>query len=204
MTGEFKPGERMVEAKVAKSFGVSITPVREAFSELEKQGLLRVFPYCGTYVTILTKESAQELISVRQQLEKLAAKLAYANLKSEDAEYLQQLCVMADTSTAAGEYLASVEYDVQFHEFFFEKAGNSLLLELWNILKERVTFFQSVTRPNCSAVITQLVDRHGKIVKAVREMDLNALLTALDDHLESSMKRAELPEGATVSYRNER
>ena len=59
LTGEFKPGQRMVEAKVAKSFGVSITPVREAFSTLVKQGLLTTFPYCGTYVTILTYEYAR-------------------------------------------------------------------------------------------------------------------------------------------------
>lgn len=204
MSGEFHPGERMVEAKIAKSFGVSITPVREAFSELGKQGLLTVFPYCGTYVTILTKETAQELISVRQQLEILAAELAFANLKSEDAEHLQHLCVMADECTVAGDYLASIEYDVQFHEFFFLKASNSLLFELWSILKERVTFFQSVTRPNCSAVVTLLEDRHGEIVKAVREMDLDALTTALSNHLESSMRRAELPESTTVSYKNGR
>ena len=74
LTGEFKPGQRMVEAKVAKSFGVSITPVREAFSTLVKQGLLTTFPYCGTYVTILTYEYAYDLIFVRKALETAAAK----------------------------------------------------------------------------------------------------------------------------------
>ena len=194
----------MVEAKVAKRFGVSITPVREAFSELEKRGLLTVFPYRGTYVTIITKESAQELISVRRQLEHLAARLAFANLKAEDAEQLQYMCERADKSTDAGEYLASIEYDVQFHEFFFKKAKNSLLFELWSILKERVTFFQSVTRPSYSSVCPRLSDRHGEIVKAVREMDLDMLLVALDSHLELSVRRAELPESKDVSYRNER
>ena len=144
------------------------------------------------------------MISVRRQLEHLAARLAFANLKAEDAEQLQYMCERADESTDAGEYLASIEYDVQFHEFFFKKAKNSLLFELWSILKERVTFFQSVTRPSCSSVCPRLSDRHGEIVKAVREMDLDMLLVALDSHLELSVRRAELPESKDVSYRNER
>ena len=148
LTGEFTPGQRMVEAKIAKSFGVSITPVREAFSTLVKQGLLTTFPYCGTYVTILTHEYAHNLIVVRKALETAAAKLAFEHLKPEDADALSDLCRLADEKNLAGDHLASIECDIQFHEFFFQKASNTLLCEIWDITKSRIAFFQSITRPN--------------------------------------------------------
>lgn len=201
LTGEFKPGHRMVEAKVAKSFGVSITPVREAFSTLVKQGLLTTFPYCGTYVTILTYEYAYDLIFVRKALETAAAKLAFEHLEPGDAEHLSNLCRLADEKNLSGDHLASIEYDIQFHEFFFHKANNTLLCEIWDITKSRIAFFQSITRPNCQATTPLLVDRHHEIIEAIRVMDLEALCSAICNHLDTSVRRAMLPSSADIVYR---
>ena len=201
LSTEFKPGERMVEAKIAKAFGVSITPVREAFSVLVKQGLLTTFPYCGTYVTILSYEDACELIVVRKAIETTAAQLAFSRLKPEDADYLENLCLLADNQSAAGEYLASIECDVQFHELFFQRANNTLLREMWDITKSRVAFFQSITRPDCQAAIPLLRHRHQAIVDAVRKMDLSALCDAIGDHLDITIRRAQLPHSDQIVYR---
>lgn len=61
LTHEFPAGSRLVEAKTSKELNVSITPVREAFARLANQGLLTVFPYKGTYVTIITKQYLEDV-----------------------------------------------------------------------------------------------------------------------------------------------
>ena len=201
LSGEIPQGERMVEAKVARNFNVSITPVREAFSLLASQGLLTVIPYCATYVTILSKESAVELLELRKVLESAAIAMAFPRLKQEDADYLHALCVEADVKNNAGEYLASIECDVRFHEFFIERSGNNLLCEVWKMLRDRIVFFQSVTRPNCQAIIKDLVTRHSGVVQALRRMDEDALKAAMEEHLNTTMMRMGLPEQTTIAYK---
>lgn len=201
LSREFEPGLRMVEAKVAKSLGVSITPVREAFAILVKQGLLTSFPYCGTYVTILTQESAAELIKARKEIEAAAVRMAFPNLCSEDADYLYELCRKSDECDAAGNQLESIEYDIEFHEFFFKKADNKLVLEMWDIIRNRIAFFQYITRPNNQAASRHLVDRHKGIIDAVRAMDEGLIISQIKNHLDTAMKRSGLPRSEDICYK---
>ena len=201
LSSELRPGERMVEAKVAKELGVSITPVREAFSSLAKRGLLMTFPYCGSYVMILTQEAAEELVVVRQALETTAAKLAFSSLDPSDADHLEFLCRMADEKNAVNDRLSSIDYDIEFHEFFFKKANNALLFEMWSIMKDRVAFFQSITRPSCNAADPLVIDRHRNIIDAVRRMDLDALCQSMINHMTTTMQRAKLPSSDSITYK---
>ena len=76
INGKIKPGERLLEPIVAKQLGVSRTPVREAFFQLESEGLVEVMPRRGAIVSEISVNDANELYSVRAVLEGLAAKLA--------------------------------------------------------------------------------------------------------------------------------
>jgi len=198
---ELKQGERVVEAKIAKSLNVSITPVREAFATLAAQGLLSAIPYCGTYVSILTNEYACELIEVRKSLETAAVTLAFPNLKPEDADYLEELALSADEKNEQGDFLGCIENDIAIHEFFFQKANNKLLLELWEITKNRTAFFQSVTRFNCQATVRLLSERHRGIIEAVRYMNLDKIHEEIIKHLDVSLQRAALPKSEYVNYK---
>jgi DNA-binding GntR family transcriptional regulator len=116
------PGERLVEAKVAQELNVSITPVRQAFSTLANQGLLTVFPYKGTYVTIITQEFIDDLAFVREHVEILAIERSFENLFPEDAKHLMNLCKLSDYHFQNGDLYQAIHYDLQFHEFFMSKA----------------------------------------------------------------------------------
>lgn len=193
LRNDFAQGEHLVEKDIAEMFGVSITPVREAFNSLQKQGLLTAIPYRGTFVTILTYEFAENLLTIRKTIETAAAKLSFDKILPSDADELEKLCRQADFYAEQGDHLASIRCDIEFHEFFIRKAENELLYEIWNLLKNRVAFFQSVTRPYCQAVIPLLSDRHMYIIQAVRHENLNGLCTALCEHLDTTMERAKLP-----------
>ena len=75
-TGEFEQGERIVESRLAREVGLSLTPVREAVRELVGEGILTVMPNRGPSVRILEPDDAFELYTLRAQLEGLAIRLA--------------------------------------------------------------------------------------------------------------------------------
>lgn len=200
LTQELKPGERLVEAKIASILHVSITPVRQAFSFLTAQGLLTAFPYRGTYVTILSRENATDLMNTRKVLEPVVATMAFSNLTSADAEYLTKLCELSDISIQMGNLVESIEYDVRFHEFFFEKSNSPLMLELWKVLRNRIIFFQCISRSKCQADVPSLVKRHEGIIQAVRNLDQAALTEAIVQHLETTLRLSALPDASQINY----
>src|SRR5437879_5548901 len=112
---ELQPGERILEIDLARRFGVSRQPVREAIRTLEREGLLTSLPNRGTFVTRVSLEDAIAIQDIRAQLEGLAARLAVERLTAADFKRLRDLIKdMRD----AGRRRAShelVALDLEFH-----------------------------------------------------------------------------------------
>lgn len=101
LTHEFPAGSRLVEAKTSKELNVSITPVREAFARLANQGLLTVFPYKGTYVTIITKQYLEDVYFLRRHLEVMAAEKSFPKLTDKTSSIMRS-CSPARTRPMTG------------------------------------------------------------------------------------------------------
>ena len=80
INGRLEPGERVLEVELARRFGVSRQPVREAIRTLEREGLLTSLPNRGTFVTRVSLDDAIAIQDIRAQLEGLAARLAVEHL----------------------------------------------------------------------------------------------------------------------------
>lgn len=193
-------GERLVEAKLAKSLEISITPLRQAFILLTKEGLLTSFPYKGTYVTYITKEYCQDVLFVRRQLEPAVCEAAFPKITSDDIKHLKGLCSQSDHYYRQGDKLEAIHYDILFHEFFFKKAGSALMLEMWNILKNRVIAVQSYTKM-AEVEKDYMIKRHGKIIGALEMGDLEEAVRCLIAHLETSVQNYDFPSAEDVEYR---
>ena len=76
ITGEFAPGERLMEISLANRLGVSRTPVREAIRKLELEGLVIMIPRKGAQVARITEKNLRDVIEIRTVLEEFAAVLA--------------------------------------------------------------------------------------------------------------------------------
>lgn len=184
---DLAPGQRIVEAKIAKDLNVSITPVRDAFSQLAKEGLLDSFPFKGTYVKKLTKKFIEDVMYVRKVLEVGAASLAFENITNDDLQTLLYYSTEADRQfTQEKNLLDAIEYDQKFHTFFFEKADNKELLEMWNLLQQRDRYIQSFTKP---VILNNKynVTRHIDIVDAIRNNDKDLFINDLVLHIENSI-----------------
>ena len=83
LTGELKPGERLMEIHLANRLGVSRTPIREAIRKLELEGLVTMIPRRGAEVPDITEKNLKDVLEVRRALEGLAIELACQRITEE-------------------------------------------------------------------------------------------------------------------------
>src|SRR5512135_2733066 len=88
ITGTMKPGEKVAEPELAERFGISRTPIREAFRQLESEGYLTVFPRKGAVVAAFSQRDVEEFYAIKSILEGYAARLACQNLSNREIDRL--------------------------------------------------------------------------------------------------------------------
>ncbi|MGI9149377.1 MAG: GntR family transcriptional regulator [Chloroflexota bacterium] len=130
ISGRLEPGERVLEIDLARQFGVSRQPVREAIRTLEREGLLTSLPNRGTFVTRVSLEDAIAIQDIRAELEGLAARLAVANLTEADFKHLRQIVKQMRDAGRRQEPLKLVALDLDFHDVINNRASHRLLLEV--------------------------------------------------------------------------
>lgn len=128
LEGDYKGGDQLVELELQDYFGVSRSPLREAFRELEKKGLVEIIPRRGTFVKRITRRDIEENFPIRAALEGLAAQLALPNMTEESlasmAEELHKMECAVETSDTQAYYT----HHLAFHELFIELSENRLLI----------------------------------------------------------------------------
>ncbi|MFB2010231.1 GntR family transcriptional regulator [Flintibacter sp. P01028] len=197
LTHEFPAGSRLVEAKTSKELNVSITPVREAFARLANQGLLTVFPYKGTYVTIITKQYLEDVYFLRRHLEVMAAEKSFPKLTDQDIQYYEELFASADEAYDRQDLYESIRSDVLFHERLFTLSGSALLMDTWHIIKYRIENLQSYTKPVMNARFSV---RHGAMLEAIRNKDQARYVAAFLEHLNTNQDVVDFPDEADIKY----
>lgn len=131
VTGQLNPGERLSEASLAKRFGVSRTPIREALLQLEKRGYVVHQKNVGTIVRKISPEGVREIFEVVAALEGMAVEL-FGKLPPSEKDMSELLALQNRLSSDAREkdFANYYEGNLKFHDFFAEKSGNRTLLDL--------------------------------------------------------------------------
>jgi DNA-binding GntR family transcriptional regulator len=113
--GKLRPGDRIVEGKLAKELGVGISPVREALQQLEHLGLVTRYLNRGTYVTQLTVDELDQIYRLRTELEVLSVKYAVEARDKSGLAQLQELADLMMSARAKGDVSRYFDYDLEFH-----------------------------------------------------------------------------------------
>lgn len=128
-SGQFAPGQRLIEAELTRELSISRGPLREAFNRLAILGLIEVIPNRGATVRRLSLREALDIIEVRAELEALAAALAATRM--EDAAIRRQFkaAIKAQPALESGNpIMANLEQNQQFHSAIQQASGNSAIL----------------------------------------------------------------------------
>jgi DNA-binding GntR family transcriptional regulator len=164
--GQLHPGDSLIEWHVARQFGTSRTPVREALLRLEAEGLAYRVPRRGLVVRRISEHEIHEVYSVRVALEALAAREAAAEALPSDIARLRWANQRLAEAMAAADYAAVPALSNEFHQALASAAHNAMLLRF-------IMQAQDWTR----RVGTPTVSLPGRRGAAVREHD--ALIEAI-------------------------
>ncbi|MFP5238903.1 MAG: GntR family transcriptional regulator [Acidobacteriota bacterium] len=140
MSGDLKGGAQLVETELQKAFGISRTPLREAFRELEKRGMVVIIPRKGTFVRTLTLKDIDDTFPILAQLEGFAAREALGRMTGEDFARLEGALAEMEAAARSGDAEAYLEPHVRFHDAYIKASGNDLLPELLGRLKMRIVW----------------------------------------------------------------
>lgn len=128
LSGKYKDGDELREVAIGNELGVSRTPVREAFRQLELEGLIEIIPNKGAYVTGITVKDVHDIYAMRSMLEGLAARWACEHITKEQIEEMEENIYLAKFHANKGNHEQMAELDTQFHDILY-RACNSKMLE---------------------------------------------------------------------------
>ena len=137
LEGELKGGQQLAEQECQNRFGVSRSPVREAFRELEKKGLVEIIPRKGTFVKQTTRKDIEENFPVRAALEGLAARSAAGYMGPEEHESLRSILQKMKQAVDRGDTESYFHSHQMFHELFISHSQNQLLESMLFSLRTR-------------------------------------------------------------------
>ncbi len=135
LSGEFAPGETLVEAEVGTLLGVSKTPVREALRILAGSGLVTMSTYKGAAVRVMDAESASAVYDLRALLEPEAVRRAVE--RGADFRDARQALAGVETGTAATDRAKASLANRLFHRALYAGCGNPLLVEALDGLRDQ-------------------------------------------------------------------
>lgn len=168
LDGEFKPGERLREERLAAEFHVSRSPVREAIQLMISEGLAVPTVRRGAYVADFSPDMVLELVEVRAALEGLVARLAARNRSADVLARLHDVMRRGIAGAESGSATEQAALNCEFHELLALGAANRLLQDAVWLLRERADL---VFRGTISGRAPENWCEHEMILEAVAERD---------------------------------
>ena len=184
LTGELKPGERLMEIHLAEKLGVSRTPIREAIRKLELEGLVTMIPRRGAEVAKISEKNLKDVLEVRTCLDSLAVRLACQRITDEQIDDLKKACDDFVLATKTGEATAITKADVKLHDVIVRATGNERLQQMINTLSEqmyryRLEYIKDADKRQI------LVVEHDYILKAIRSRHVAEAKKAIREHIDN-------------------
>ncbi len=181
-TGARKPGERLVEMKIAEDMQTSQAPVREALRALEALGLVEMRRNRGALVRKISTDELRDIYVVRAALEGLAAEVATTRCP-DIAATLHEIC--AEMSNSQDDRAAFVALNQQFHRTIVAASRNMVLMDVWDKLDVRSRTAINVAQ-NARPLAVAIAE-HFAIADAMRQGDAQAARALLIEHIVSAV-----------------
>jgi DNA-binding GntR family transcriptional regulator len=179
-------GALLSEGEIATQVGVSRTPVREALLRLETEGLVRLYPKRGALVLAVSPQEISDVLETRELVETFTA--GRANLDPELIQRLTGLLAAMREHTVATDAREFADADRRFHRTLVAAAGNDILTQLYDSLRDRQLRMARLTADD-SVRAADAVREHGEILEAVRSGDRRRLRSAIHRHLQTTGAR---------------
>ena len=181
LTLELSPRALLVETALARRFGVSKTPIREALAVLQRDGLVEALPRKGYLVTPITVNDVDDLFELRVALEGMAAELAAMRMSPEELAYLESLQPPRAVDPTVGDMRKFLDYNGNFHAAIARGSRNGRLVKLIQQVNEEMSRMIAASYE---------IGEHKTVLAALRSGNPAAARAAMVEHISASQSRA--------------
>jgi DNA-binding GntR family transcriptional regulator len=185
VAGNLLAGSKLRQVEIARRFGVSTTPVREALAALQREGLVRLHPQRGAVVFLPTVEDLREHYEIRAALEAVAAARTAEHFEQEWAVGLEALLDEMSTGPPADRY---IELNQQFHTELYEYSARPRLVEMIAALRDASSAYLHIYRAAADFPVTRLDAEHRRILAACVAHDADGAAAATREHLQNTVE----------------
>lgn len=185
LNGIYKDNEELREVAIGEELGVSRTPVREAFRQLELEGLIQIIPNKGAYVTGITVKDVQDIYMMRSKLEGLAARWAVENITEEQMNEMEENIYLSEFHAAKEHLEQLANLDNRFHEILYEACNSKMLKHQLQDFHEYVLRVRRRTLSEKKRS-TASTEEHKAIMEAIKAKDPDRAELAANLHIENA------------------
>ena len=184
MSGELHEGDKIKEDALCNSMGISKTPLREALRVLSVEGLIKLVPNRGSFVSTPTFEEIREMFDVMSVLEGICARAAAKKMSAKDLTTLEKLHNKLEKHFKRRAQREYIRVNNQYHAFVQELAGNRTLNQIVNGLRQKILLYryQSLNLPER---FEQSIQEHRALIEAFRKKDSKKAETLMRRHLKT-------------------
>jgi DNA-binding GntR family transcriptional regulator len=182
---EIEPGKKINEEHIAKEIQVSRTPIREALCRLENEGIVKIIPRRGAFVSDLTETTVREILLTREVLEGLVVRLAVENMDAKLLEKLRK--AIEKVSNIPEDERDLINYtrsEVDFHALLLSASNNQMLKNMMKIINAHLQIIRlrTVVIPERAQ---KTVKEHEQILKAIEKGDADSAEELMRKHVRS-------------------
>lgn len=186
LTGELKPGERLMEIHLADRLGVSRTPIREAIRKLELEGLVTMIPRRGAEVAQISAQNLKDVLEVRQALDALGAELACERITEDGLKQLKEACDYFAEMTKTKDATIITKADVALHDVIIRATGNERLQQMISNLSEQMYRYRFEYIKD-SSYHALLIEEHKRIYESIAARDKKQAVKEIQEHINNQL-----------------
>ena len=181
LTGQYRPGERLSLPGIAKELEVSVTPIREALTQLSETGIINYVANRGFFLSELSGDEAQEIYELMAVLECNALKKS-----SFTAQQLDELIEINAKLSKATDSIDILELDREFHQKLLENYTNNYALKIIVSLRVQISLYELAFWNNLNNEGS--VQMHDEIIQSIKAGDLSSAMNHLEENWMISIK----------------
>ena len=188
LSGVIPDGSKLTEQAVCKKYNVSRTPVREAFRQLEADGLIENIPNRGAFVTGLTKRDISDLFDLRGLFEVQAVEWAIRRMTSEDIDQLAETVDFMEFYTLKSDVEKVLTFNSQFHSIIYAGTKDRMIQKTLSIYQTYLKH-SAPAKTYSGEYLKTILEEHKAIFEAFETKNTAAGRKAMEYHMEQSKLR---------------
>ncbi len=190
LTGELKPGSKIVVTRLAEEYEISRTPLREALRQLQKEGLL-IQNNQETRVVSIDVKDFEELCFCRIVLEKQIMSMIVDEISDERIQEAEEAVLQASKAGQSGDYLKFLELNTKFHDILVYTCTNTRLIQLLEQTRALLLIYRA-SLIRAQEYNHEITEDHLELLKAIKERDKEKAVQIIEEHVRSDLRRGKI------------